>query len=695
MAMVSFPVNPTRQLVGRAAQLAVAEVRLDDLARSSGSLLLLVGEAGIGKTRLAEEVVGLARGRGARAAWATAWQGDGAPPLWPWAEILRQLTGSAGALDQPPPETPTASSAARFAQFQSIVAQLLGAAAAEPLVLVIDDLQWADTGSVRLLTFAAAAIRDAPCLLLATYRPDELSHGDRAELARVGTTLAVPPLPDAAAAELVRVAAGVDVSPTAVAAIIARSGGNPLFVSEFGQLMAQSGRRDVAPAAIPAAVSGVIERRLAHLPEDAVALLRVAAVAANPFSAALVSGVAGIAEDDAAAGLEAAAAAGLITATTAQPGFDFSHDLVREVVLENVDPATRRDLHRRAARALEPLLSHDPSFHAVIADHLSRAGTQHAAAASAHWEQAGRRAQRLLAYEDAAEFFARAARACVADPARHGALLVVEGEALLLTGDLDAARARFTDAAAAARVIKDPELNARAVLGVEQVGGVLHAAEVLELHRRAADRNTADRAPPRQRFAQAADPTADTGNLFRLDGQFWTLRYRAVTVWLKDAKGLHDLGRLLRQPGRELHVLDLVGGGAAAGVDGNHRAVGRSDLGELLDARARAEYRRRLAELDDELDDAETCADLARIDQARTEREFLADELAAALGIGGRPRRAGDPVERARKAVTGRIRMTISRIGHEHPALGRHLRNAVRTGTYCAYEPETAVFWGR
>jgi hypothetical protein len=157
---------------------------------------------------------------------------------------------------------------------------------------------------------------------------------------------------------------------------------------------------------------------------------------------------------------------------------------------------------------------------------------------------------------------------------------------------------------------------------------------------------------------------------------------------MKDAKGLRDLAHLLARPGQDVHVLDLVN------PDGVERALPRAagDLGDLLDARARAEYRRRVAELDDEIAEAQRDHDLER---AHAERDFIAAELSAALGLGGRPRRSGDPAERARKAVTGRIRLTIGRLGSEHPELARHLTNAVRTGTYCAYRPESAVDWER
>ena len=115
---------------GRVSQLAVAVGCLDDLDRSRGALLLLTGEAGIGKTRLAEEVLALARVRGWRGVWATAWQGDGAPPLWPWVQVLRQIAGSDQVLGGFAAESPTASAAAVFAQSDAVAAAIRRAASA-------------------------------------------------------------------------------------------------------------------------------------------------------------------------------------------------------------------------------------------------------------------------------------------------------------------------------------------------------------------------------------------------------------------------------------------------------------------------------------------------------------------------------------------------------------------------------------
>ena len=389
--MAHASAQAVRPLLGRESQLAVATARLADLDGRRGALLLLSGEPGIGKTRLAEEVVGLARERGFRTAWATAWQGEGAPPLWPWVQILRQLAGSEEMLGQFVAESPAASAAACFAQSEAISAVVRGVASTAPLVVVLDDLQWADPASIRVLCFVASAVRDVGCLLVGTYRPDELGREQVAELARVGVTLAVPRLSDEAASELLRSAAGDQVSAAATGTIIERSAGNPLFVWEFGQLMAQSGRVDVAPAAVPQAVAAVIERRLARLSEAAVATLRAAAVAGDPFSVetvARISGGDGCRRCRRRGGgpRRGVRGSGRSRRTT-------SGSATTSCVTSSSRASTRRV--ERTCTCGSPRCSRsacaiDASMHAVVADHLDQAGPDHAEAAAAHWEQAAR-----------------------------------------------------------------------------------------------------------------------------------------------------------------------------------------------------------------------------------------------------------------------------------------------------------------
>ena len=180
------------------------------------------------------------------------------------------------------------------------------------------------------------------------------------------------------------------------------------------------------------------------------------------------------------------------------------------------------------------------------------------------------------------------------------------------------------------------------------------------------------------------------GNVFRRDGDVWTVAFGGRTTALKDAKGLRDLAVLLAAPGREVAAADL-----AAGADGSQAAAAISALGAdpVLDDRARAAYRTRLADLDDELATADAHHDLERSARLAAERDALIDELARATGLGGRRRRLGDTTERARTTVTARIRDAIRRIEQAHPELGAHLRASIVTGARCAYRPAETVRW--
>jgi tetratricopeptide (TPR) repeat protein len=187
--------------------------------------------------------------------------------------------------------------------------------------------------------------------------------------------------------------------------------------------------------------------------------------------------------------------------------------------------------------------------------------------------------------------------------------------------------------------------------------------------------------------------------VFRREGDYWTLAYRGELTRLRDAKGLSYLACLLRHPGRELHVLELVReveGSPAEPVQGLRRAdavvagLGMSHLNEadpLLDAQAKESYRRRLRELEEDLEEARSWNDSERA--ARTEQEIdaLTGELARAAGLGGRGRMTATPTERARVSVTKAIRTAIRTVGRHCPALGDHLAASVRTGRFCSYAP--------
>jgi tetratricopeptide (TPR) repeat protein len=191
-------------------------------------------------------------------------------------------------------------------------------------------------------------------------------------------------------------------------------------------------------------------------------------------------------------------------------------------------------------------------------------------------------------------------------------------------------------------------------------------------------------------------------NIFRREGDYWTVIFEGHTVRVRDLKGVRYLARLLADPSREYHVLDLVAAEAGGGapVDSSHAAGlprwAPGDAGEMLDARAKDAYRRRLAEIEDDIEQARAIGDAERAAQADTERDFLVRELARAVGLGGRDRRAASASERARAGVTRAVRQAIGRIGEHHPQLGEHLSRTIRTGTYCGYfpDPRAPARWG-
>jgi tetratricopeptide (TPR) repeat protein len=212
----------------------------------------------------------------------------------------------------------------------------------------------------------------------------------------------------------------------------------------------------------------------------------------------------------------------------------------------------------------------------------------------------------------------------------------------------------------------------------------------------------AGEAPAEGPAADAATPEV-TRNLFRREGEYWTVRYEGSVVRLKDTKGLRHLARLLGQPGRELHVIDLEatdGRPPEPAPAGGGELEARPDLGDagaMLDATAKAAYKARLDELRAEVEEAERGNDPARAAKARDERDFLVAELARAVGLGGRDRRAASHAERARLNVTRAIRSAMANLARADPALGEHLSRTVRTGRYCSYtpDPRAPITWGR
>jgi hypothetical protein len=176
-----------------------------------------------------------------------------------------------------------------------------------------------------------------------------------------------------------------------------------------------------------------------------------------------------------------------------------------------------------------------------------------------------------------------------------------------------------------------------------------------------------------------------TPAIFRRDGAVWELGFGSRTVQLPDARGLRNLAYLLAKPGEAVSVLELAHEGDAS--------LSSARGAPALDDRARREIRARLRELDEDEAEAEAAGDDIRATRAREARQELAEAVARDLGLGGRSRLIGDPVERARKTVSTRIRRAIATVARVHPELGRHLERSIDTGAWCAYRPAEPVDW--
>jgi DNA-binding SARP family transcriptional activator len=435
------------ELVGRDDQLAALDGVLAAARGGQGRVALVAGEPGIGKTRLAEEAARRAAAAGMQVAWGRCHEGDGAPALWPWAQVLRQLTEglAAGQLAAmlgpsaawlgplmpelagpapPPGPLPIADlGAARFRLNQAVAGLLRRLAGPRPLLVVVDDLHWADVPSLSLLSFLAGELTDVRLVVVATYRDVEVTAGrPLAEtlgvLAREPVVERIPlgGLDRAGVARLIGATIGGRPTEPLVGAVADRCGGNPFFITELLRLL-QSERRLAAPDAtaaarrdIPVGVRDVLRRRLNRLPAQTNTFLMVAAVAGRGFDLDLVEAVTGLEDEAAVDAAEAAVLAGLVIEDDRAAGrYRFAHALVRETIYEDISRARRARLHARvvdalvAARGAEPEPAAEMAYHCWQAVSVIGAGR-----AVPHLLRAGEQAVAQLAYEAADEQFERA-----------------------------------------------------------------------------------------------------------------------------------------------------------------------------------------------------------------------------------------------------------------------------------------------
>ncbi len=270
----------------------------------------------------------------------------------------------------------------------------------------------------------------------------------------------------------------------------------------------------------------------------------------------------------------------------------------------------------------------------------------------------------------------------------------------------EAARARtvLAEAQLAAGKPASAELERRAALAaLDEYGAVREARELRSLLESAAGSGTGgyDDRPGGEAAAPAAGAPRPKAE-FSLSGDMRTVSFDGETSTLGDLKGFRYLARMLAEPEREFHVLDLVAVEQGTLPTAGEVYVGAAEVdgpaGEglpALDDRAREEYRRRLAEVEADIEDAASCNDPARLELAESDRSYLVAELARAVGLGGRMRKVGGNAERARTAVARALRYATDRLDEHIPSLAVHLRNSIHTGMYCSYRPDSlsSVEW--
>jgi hypothetical protein len=495
--------------VGRESELAQLVDALESSFAGLGRLVLLSGEPGIGKSRLADELAAEARGSGASVLWGRCWEAGGAPAYWPWLQSLRALVrglrppalrsylGHGGPeLARVLPElltvlpdlaaaTAVDPDTARFRLFDAAASFLKNSAAHRPIVLLLDDLHAADTPSLLLLRFVADELADAHLLVLACYRDTELTadHPLAAmvtELARQPVTrrVSLAGLSEPDVGRFIELLSGRPPPDGLAAAVHIATEGNPLFVGEVVQLLVAEGllERPIATAAwqlsVPEGVREVITRRLARLSDETNGLLALAAVIGREFDLEALARLSGLRRDTLLHVLDEAVAAKVVSDVPgALARLRFSHVLVRDTLYDELPRSRRLRLHREIGEALEERYRRDLEPHlAELAHHFSRAAPGgEVERAVAYARRAGERAIRLVAYEEAARLFELALQALElessVDPRTQCELLLALGDAQTRAGAFENAKETFLGAAEIARVEKLTEHFSRAAIG--------------------------------------------------------------------------------------------------------------------------------------------------------------------------------------------------------------------------------------
>lgn len=654
-------------LSGRAAEIRQLQRGVADLQGGVGSILLISGEVGLGKSRLAQEAIRFARSQGievltavcqANAAHFSLWQqwlqnysnsrsaeqlkaemGTGCPELAAMAPGLR-----AGMPEAPAAAQPGATDDARPRLFDAVRALLVRACAAHPLLLFVDDLHLADPSSLVLLQFIARALEGTPLMIAASYRDDERENppGFAVALSALkarATLVELARLDEEQAGAVLEQLAGGPLPPAVRRAIVARADGNPLFIGECWRYLLQEqllhhdgvgwvSRADPESIGLTGTAQAIIDRRLHHLSPHCREVVEVASVAGPELDLELLERLCGGAVFDA---IEEALAARVLSPTRNTRDYRFAHPLIRERLYLQLSAATRAELHCRIGTMSEELYAGDSEAHlSALAHHFGACvAADTADKAAAYAQRAGERAYADFAYEEAVRQLSLAADVLERHRpellGRRSQILIRLGDVQLQLGDRAAAAAFFQRANELVRstpsglAISTPTAMTRHQRLLAEMSHVINRPADASLRGDAAERRH-NRAPLAAAALERARGTRNPDQLIAaLDNRrrrIWAPEHRAervplTTEWLAVALAFGDIDMV--QDARLHRIVDLLEATEIAEADVEIAAYCRAaELDSNSPFRWPAAYLQAMrAQLDGRFDEAEQRAEQA------------------------------------------------------------------------------------
>jgi class 3 adenylate cyclase len=494
--------------VGRVREAEILRSVVNSLPDGRGGLVLLAGEPGIGKTRLAEEIAKYAAARGVRVIWGRCWEGGGAPPFWPWIQLIRevvrlfsdQMLAQAGSdltrVAQLVPELRMSNSglaselkdetllkgSERFNLFDAVANLFKRLALNVPLMIVLDDLHAADDDSLMLARFLSRDLKQSRIFIVATYREVEvrLSKGRDtliSEIAREGSSILLRGLNIDEVEDFVR-NSELEFDDSTVSSLYNATDGNPFFLDEIIHLIAAERGPGHSPRldsgfTVPDSVRATIRRRIAPFSDQTQSVLAIASLIGREFDLDLLGEVSELVAEQLMRSLEPALADSLIVEVTSVFGrYRFVHEVIREALRVELASAEQARIHQRIGAGLEKLHSDDLEPHlAQLAHHYIEAVTLGTAPKAAEYARRGADVARSkLAFAEAARLYTVALRALDAarsrDEVQRCEILLAMGEAQAHGGSLREARHSFERAAEVARRLGRSDLLAQTALNL-------------------------------------------------------------------------------------------------------------------------------------------------------------------------------------------------------------------------------------